>query len=203
MKLIFATNNKHKLEEIRSVIGKKFDILTLREAGIETEIPEPHDTIEANASEKSKFVYRLTGMNCFSDDTSLEVEALGGEPGVKSARYAGENRAFDKNIEKLLKKLGDNPNRKARFRAVISLILKGEEYLFEGSCEGNINYSPKGDGGFGYDPVFVPEGEKRTFAEMSLEEKNRFNHRRKATDKLVAFLQNFKQNNNIESGKQP
>jgi len=189
MKLIFASNNKHKIEEIRSLIGNKFEILTLKDAAINIDIAEPHDTIEANASEKSRVIYELTGINCFSDDTSLEVDALGGEPGVKSARYAGGDHNFAKNVEKLLAKLGNTSDRQARFRAVISLIVDGTETLFEGSCEGHIIFTPRGTEGFGYDPVFVPEGESRTFAEMGLEEKNRFNHRRKALDKLVTFLQ--------------
>lgn len=191
MKLIFATNNEHKAEEIRFVTGKQFEILTLKEAGIDIDIPEPHETLEANALEKSKTIYGLTGINCFSEDTGLEVEALNGEPGVKSARYAGENKSFEKNIEKLLANMESVDNRKARFRAVLSLILEGREYLFEGVCRGHILRTPRGNGGFGYDPVFVPEGESRTFAEMSMEEKTRFSHRRKATDKLVAFLQRF------------
>lgn len=189
MKLIFASNNKYKIEEIRSIIGNDFEVLSLHDAGIDIDIPEPHDTIEANASEKSRMIYGLTGINCFSDDTGLEVDALNGEPGVKSARYAGGDHDFEKNVEKLLHKLGNTANRKAKFRAVVSLIIDGNEKLFEGVCEGKIIFSPRGDKGFGYDPVFVPEGESRTFAEMSLAEKNLFNHRRKAVDKLVAYLQ--------------
>jgi len=203
MKLIFASNNVHKIEEIRSIIGKNFEIITLQEAGIDTDIPEPYDTIEENASAKSKFIYQVTGKSCFSDDTGLEVDALGGEPGVKSARYAGEDKSFDKNIGKLLLKLGNRSDREARFRAVISLILQGKEFLFEGICEGKINYTPQGNAGFGYDPIFIPDGENRTFAEMNLTEKNRYSHRNKALVKLVAFLQKLKQNHNIESGKQP
>lgn len=203
MKLIFASNNIHKIEEIRSIIGNSFEIITLKESGIDSDIPEPYDTIAENASAKSRFIYQFTGKNCFSDDTGLEVDALGGEPGVKSARYAGENKSFDKNIEKLLLKLGNSSDRKARFRAVISLILDGKDFQFEGICEGKINFAPKGNSGFGYDPIFIPEGENRTFAEMSLDEKNRHSHRRKALVKLVAFLQKWKQNHKIESGKQP
>ncbi len=136
MQLIFATNNAHKVEEIQSAIGGSLEVISLRQAGIDIDIPEPHDTLEANASEKSATIHRLTGMDCFSEDTGLEVTALGGEPGVKSARYAGEDRAFAANIEKLLGKLGDNPDRRARFRTVISLLIKGSEHLFEGICEG-------------------------------------------------------------------
>ncbi|MCZ2459630.1 MAG: RdgB/HAM1 family non-canonical purine NTP pyrophosphatase [Chitinophagales bacterium] len=194
MKLIFATNNSHKADEIRSIIGRKIDILTLKDAGIDVNIPEPHDTLEANATEKSRAIYKLTGTNCFSEDTGLEVKALNSEPGVKSARYAGEERSFDKNIEKLLQKLKDKEDRSAQFRTVISLIIDDKEYLFEGKAAGRIIREKRGTGGFGYDPVFIPEGAVKTFAEMSLEEKNRYSHRRKAVEKLVAFLNNFKPN---------
>jgi XTP/dITP diphosphohydrolase len=188
MKLIFATNNEHKVDEIRSILGEKFDIISLKEAGINIDIPEPHDTLEANASEKSKVIYELTGTDCFSEDTGLEVYALAGEPGVKSARYAGEGRSFDANIEKLLSNLAGKPDRQARFRAVISLLIDGKETQFEGICEGSIIEEKRGKGGFGYDPVFVPEGSVKTFAEMGMEEKAIFSHRAKATEKLVAFL---------------
>ena len=194
MKLIFATNNDHKAEEIRSVIGNKFEILTLKEAGIDIEIPEPHDTLEKNATEKSSTIYQLTATNCFSEDTGLEVDSLNGEPGVKSARYAGDSRSFDKNIEKLLNKLDKNPNRKARFRTVISLIINGKETRFEGVAEGQIINIKTGSFGFGYDPVFVPDGSTKTFAEMSLEEKNQYSHRKKATEKLVTFLNGLELN---------
>jgi XTP/dITP diphosphohydrolase len=189
IKIIFATNNAHKVEEIQSAIGGALDVISLRAAGIDIDIPEPHDTLEANATEKSSTIHRLTGANCFSEDTGLEVTALNGEPGVKSARYAGEGRAFEKNIEKLLSRLAAAPNRRARFRTVISLIWDGKEYLFEGICEGHILPAPTGEGGFGYDPIFVPDGDTRSFAQMSMEEKNRYSHRRKAADQLVAFLQ--------------
>lgn len=189
IKLIFATNNAHKVEEIQAAIGSKITVISLKDAGIGIEIPEPHDTLEANATEKSRTIWGLTKVNCFSEDTGLEVEALNGEPGVKSARYAGEDKAFDKNIDKLLHKLGDNPDRRARFRTVISLIWDGQEYQFEGICEGAITRERKGSGGFGYDPVFVPAGSNLTFGEMTLEEKGRMSHRRKAADKLVSFLQ--------------
>lgn len=189
IKLIFATNNAHKVQEIQAAIGAQIQVISLREAGIDVDIPEPHDTLEANATEKSRTIQQLTGENCFSEDTGLEVNALQGEPGVKSARYAGEDKAFDKNIEKLLNNLGDNPNRSARFRTVISLLWEGQEFLFEGICEGTIIGDKRGKEGFGYDPVFVPEGSTRTFAEMSLTEKGQFSHRKKAADKLVSFLQ--------------
>jgi XTP/dITP diphosphohydrolase len=189
MKLIFATNNQHKVEEIQAAIGNDLEIIPLKQAGIDIDIPEPHDTLEANASEKSRTIYQLTGQHCFSEDSGLEVEALNGEPGVKSARYAGEDKAFDKNIEKLLTKLGNSENRRACFRTVISLIWKGQEWLFEGICEGAITREPYGAGGFGYDPVFVPTGSNRTFAEMTMAEKNEISHRKKAADKLILFLQ--------------
>jgi XTP/dITP diphosphohydrolase len=192
MKLIFATNNQHKVDEIRSVVNEKFEILTLKEAGIDIDIPEPHNTLEENASEKSKTIYRLTGLNCFSEDTGLEVDALNGEPGVKSARYAGEGKSFAKNIEKLLFRLKGQTNRNARFRTIISLIWEGREYFFEGICEGKIIEEPRGENGFGYDPVFVPLGETRTFAQLTLAEKNFFSHRKKATDSLLSCLRSEK-----------
>jgi XTP/dITP diphosphohydrolase len=186
--LIFATNNQHKVDEIRAVLAGKWDIQTLKEAGIEKDIPEPHDTLEANALEKSRTIYEMTGKNCFSEDTGLEVEALDGEPGVRSARYAG-TRSFDDNIRKLLTRLEGKTNRKARFRTVISLILNGTEYQFEGICNGIIIDKTKGDAGFGYDPVFVPDGDTRTFAEMNMADKNLYSHRKKAMEKLISFLE--------------
>ncbi|TXJ27675.1 MAG: RdgB/HAM1 family non-canonical purine NTP pyrophosphatase [Chitinophagaceae bacterium] len=188
MKLIFATNNQHKVEEIRHSIGQQFELLTLKEASIDVDIPEPHDTIEANASEKSRTIYRMTDTNCFSEDTGLEVAALNGEPGVKSARYAGEDKAFDKNIDKLLHKLEGRDDTRARFKTVISLIIDGKETLFEGICNGRIIRERRGSKGFGYDPVFIPDGSDKTFGEMEMEEKDRFSHRAKATQKLVTFL---------------
>lgn len=193
MKLIFATNNRHKIEEIRHRVGNRFEILTLQEAGIDIDIPEPHDTLEANATEKSRTIYQLTQTSCFSEDTGLEVAVLGGEPGVKSARYAGEDRSSGSNMDKLLANLEGKSDRSARFRTVISLILDGQETLFEGICNGRIIHEQRGDQGFGYDPVFVPDGSEQTFAEMGLEEKGRFSHRGRATEKLVAFLNSFEQ----------
>jgi XTP/dITP diphosphohydrolase len=192
MKLIFATNNQYKIDEIKNVVGNKFEILTLKEAGIDIDIPEPHDTLEANAREKSTTIYQITNTNCFSEDTGLEVDALNGEPGVKSARYAGDDKLFVNNIDKLLKKLGKSENRTARFRTVISLLIDGKESLFEGICEGVIGYEPKGNGGFGYDSVFIPKSESRTFAEMDMDEKNVYSHRKKATVKLLAYLRTIK-----------
>jgi XTP/dITP diphosphohydrolase len=191
MKLIFASNNRHKADEIRSVLDKRFEIVTLKDAGIDMEIPEPYDTLEENASGKAKTIYELTGADCFSEDTGLEVEELNGEPGVKSARYAGDDRSFDKNIEKLLKKLEGKASRKARFRSVISLIIDGKEELFEGICEGRITEEKRGNKGFGYDPVFIPDGTNDTFAEMNLQEKITYSHRSKAIVKLVTFLNNL------------
>jgi XTP/dITP diphosphohydrolase len=186
--IIFATNNRHKVDEIRSVVGNKFHIITLKEAGIDIDIPEPHDTLDANAIEKATVIFNLSNTNVFSEDTGLEVEALNGEPGVKSARYAGDDRNFQGNIDKLLFKLQDETNRAARFRTVICLLLNGKQHLFEGVCEGEIINEQRGEGGFGYDPVFIPAGASKTFGEMSLPEKSMFSHRRKATDKLISFL---------------
>jgi len=186
--LIFATNNQHKVDEIRFVTGSQFEIITLKEAGIDIDIPEPHDTLEANASEKSRTIHRLTGKNCFSEDTGLEVESLNGEPGVKSARYAGDGREFQKNIDKLLHNLTRENNRSAKFRTVVSLILHDKEYLFEGVCEGHIAESQKGVEGFGYDPIFIPAGAAVSFAEMTMEEKTKYSHRQKAVTKLIEFL---------------
>jgi XTP/dITP diphosphohydrolase len=186
--LIFATNNQHKVEEILAIVGDKFNIITLKQAGITVDIPEPHDTIEANASEKSTTVFKLTKQNCFGEDTGLEVQALNGEPGVKSARYAGENKSFDANIDKLLKNMQGTKNRAAHFKTVISLMWEGKEYLFEGITQGQVLHERRGNNGFGYDPVFMPEESNKSFGEMDMSEKNVFSHRRKATDKLIEFL---------------
>jgi len=188
LKLIFATNNQHKVDEIRSVIDKNLELITLQEAGIDIDIPEPYNTLKENASGKSKVIFDMTGINCFSEDTGLEVDSLGGEPGVKSARYAGDDRSFNANIEKLLSKLVGKPDRSARFKTVISLLIDGRETLFEGICEGRIITERRGEQGFGYDPVFIPAGAVKTFAEMTMQEKNKFSHRKKAVEKLVAFL---------------
>jgi XTP/dITP diphosphohydrolase len=188
-RLIFATNNPHKVEEIQAAIGRKIEVISLKEAGIEIEIPEPYDTLEENASEKSSVIHRMTGASCFSEDTGLEVLAINGEPGVKSARYAGDDKSFEKNIEKLLDRLKGQVDRRARFRTIISLIWEETEYLFEGVCEGSILSERKGSQGFGYDPIFQPAGSALSFAEMTLDEKTQFSHRKKAADKLVIFLQ--------------
>lgn len=188
MKIIFATNNKHKVEEVRTLLPSSISIISLKEADVDIEIPEPHDTLEANAAEKARTIQKLTGENCFSEDTGLEVTALDGEPGVQSARYAGEGKSAQQNMEKLLAKMEQQQDRSARFRTVICLVLDGKEYFFEGICEGKITNGPKGDQGFGYDPVFIPDGAVNTFAEMGLTEKNKFSHRKKAVAKLVEFL---------------
>lgn len=187
--LVFATHNAHKVAEIKAVLGDDLQIRTLSEMGIHQEIPEPHDSLAANASEKSQTIFRLTGQHCFSEDTGLEIDALGGAPGVKSARYAGEDRDFKANLEKVLKEMEGSSHREARFRTVVSLIWQGKEHLFEGICEGQILLAPMGTGGFGYDPIFCPKGESRSFATMDMAEKNKFSHRRKAMEKALAFLQ--------------
>jgi XTP/dITP diphosphohydrolase len=189
VKLIFATNNTHKLEEMRVAAGSSLEIISLADAGIHQEIAEPFDTLKENAREKAQTIHRLTdGENCFSEDTGLEVDALGGEPGVHSARYAGEPVSYSNNCRKLLRALADTTNRRARFITVICLVLKDTEYFFEGRCEGQILRSPAGDAGFGYDPLFMPDGASKSFAEMDPQEKNVFSHRRKASDLLIAFL---------------
>jgi len=188
MTLIFATNNQHKVDEVKTVLPLHFDILTLKEAGIDIDIPEPHDTLEENAKEKAITIYHVANTACFSEDTGLEVFSLDGEPGVHSARYAGEEKSFAKNIDKLLDNLKDKEDRTAQFRAVICLIIEGNIDFFEGICKGRIIAEKRGTAGFGYDPVFIPDGAGKTFAEMDTEEKNIYSHRRKAVDKLVKFL---------------
>ncbi len=187
-KIIFASNNKHKAEEIRAVLGSQFDIITLKEAGIEIDIPEPHETLQENAREKSMVIHRLTGLDCFSEDTGLEVDALNGAPGVRSARYAGEHANTNDNLQKLLAEMKGIANRAARFRTVISLVLNGQEYIFEGDCEGTITESASGTAGFGYDPVFMPAQYDQTFAALGVEVKSAISHRKKAIAKMTAFL---------------
>ncbi|MFT3903289.1 MAG: RdgB/HAM1 family non-canonical purine NTP pyrophosphatase [Niabella sp.] len=188
MTLIFATNNANKVKEIRDALGGDIDIISLKEAGIDKDIPEPHDTLEANATEKSRTIYEMTGQNCFSEDTGLEVEALNGAPGVYSARYAGENPTYADNVAKLLQEMKGKSNRRARFRTVISLIINGKETQFEGICNGQITEHPSGSEGFGYDPVFIADGADSTFAGMSMAKKKEFSHRAKAVEKLVLYL---------------
>jgi XTP/dITP diphosphohydrolase len=192
MELIIATNNQHKVEEIRAALPEGFSILSLKEAGIDIEIEEPHSTLQENALEKALTINQLTKKNCFGEDTGLEVYSLDNEPGVRSARYAGETAGFEKNIDKLLLKLAGNQNRKARFRTVICLVLHGKEYYFEGICEGKILRERKGNGGFGYDAVFQPDTSSKSFAEMDMQEKNLFSHRAKALAGLVAFLKQIR-----------
>ena len=188
MKLVFATNNKHKLEEVRSMLRSEFELLSLNDIGCNEDIEETEDTLEGNAKIKSDFIKDKFGKNCFADDTGLEVEALDGAPGVYSARYAGSNVSFQDNVNKLLEEMQGVENRKARFRTVISLTLNGEQYFFEGICEGEITKKQSGDQGFGYDPVFSPFGTDLTFAEMSLEDKSKISHRGIAVREFVTFL---------------
>ncbi len=189
--IIFATNNKHKADEIRQVLKGLFEIKTLKEAGITIDIPEPYNSLEENAREKSTVIHSLTGANCFSEDTGLEVAALNGDPGVKSARYAGEDSDATENRFKLVQTMSGLSNRNAQFRTVISLILEGKEYQFEGICKGKITEQESGENGFGYDALFVPGGSEKTFAQMTMDEKSVFSHRRKATDKFVSFLNSY------------
>ncbi|HOC05022.1 MAG TPA: non-canonical purine NTP diphosphatase [Bacteroidales bacterium] len=192
MELVFATNNKHKIKEINDLLDDNFTILGLADTGITEDIPEEAETLEENALFKARYVHEKTGLNVFADDTGLEVPSLGGAPGVHSARYAGESKSFDDNIEKLLREMKDMTERSARFRTVIALILDGSEYLFEGTVEGEIIRERRGSGGFGYDPVFLASGYDLTFAEIPLSEKNRVSHRAKAMRKLIGFLSDQK-----------
>lgn len=194
MKLVFATNNAHKLEEISSILGDKIELLSLKDIGCHEDIPETADTLEGNALLKSSFIYRNYGLNSFGDDTGLEVEALGGAPGVYSARYAGgEGHDSQANMRKLLRELEGVENRKARFRTVISLILDGKECLFEGIINGEIIKEKRGGSGFGYDPIFKPEGYEQTFAELGAEVKNEISHRALAVKKLAQFLKEIEE----------
>ena len=192
MSLIFATNNAHKLSEIRAMLGTEIEILSLNDIDCHTDIPETADTLEGNALQKAQYVVDHFGMSCFADDTGLEVDALNGEPGIYSARYAGEGHDSEANMDKLLNKLGQNNNRKARFRTVIALLEikdgKTSQHLFEGTVEGEIIRERRGGTGFGYDPIFQPEGYDQTFAEMGNEAKNQISHRARAVKKLVEYL---------------
>lgn len=188
MQLVFATNNHNKLREINHILNDNFRLLSLSDLKIEEEIPEEEPTLEGNALHKARIIYDAVKMNVFADDTGLEVDALGGEPGVHSARFAGESKDSDANIGKLLFLLGSEKNRKARFRTVIALIIDGHEYLFEGIVNGKIINEKRGDQGFGYDPVFIPDGKEKTFAQMPLDEKNLISHRARAFEKLREFL---------------
>ncbi len=188
MELIFATNNSHKITEIQGILGASIVLKNLNDIKCTEDIPETGATLEANAAQKSLYIYNAYHVNCFADDTGLEVDALNGEPGVRSARFAGEQRNASDNMCKLLNDLGDNKNRKARFRTVISLIINGTEYQFEGAVEGRITSTQSGSKGFGYDPIFVPDGYDITMAEMDLHEKNKISHRARAIKKMVQFL---------------
>ena len=188
MKLVFATNNAHKLEEIREMAGGQYEIVSLKEIGCQEEIPEEQDTLEGNALQKARFVKERYGADCFADDTGLEIAALGGEPGVRSARYAGEGHDSEANMRKVLAKMEGVDDRRARFRTVIALILDGEEHLFEGEVRGEILREKHGAEGFGYDPIFRPEGFAESFAEMSLDAKNAISHRGRAPRALFGFL---------------
>jgi XTP/dITP diphosphohydrolase len=189
--LIFATNNEHKVSEIQSLLTKDINVITLKQAGINIDIPEPYDTLQANANTKAKTIFEITKQNCFSEDTGLEIDALNGAPGVHSARYAGTDRNFNANIEKVLANLKNYENRKAQFRTVICLIWNEKEYYFEGICRGQIAEQNSGTAGFGYDPIFIPEGATKSFAEMTMDEKNSYSHRQKAVTQLFSFLQSI------------
>jgi len=198
MDFIFATNNKHKLEEIQAMLGDKVNVRGLEEAGVFEDIPENQKTLEGNSLEKARYIYKKLDKNCFADDTGLEIDALNGEPGVFSARYSDLDKfdaenpdRTDANLKKVLQKLEGEKNRKARFRTVITLIIDEETYQFQGIVEGQILESRQGGAGFGYDPIFVPDGYKESFAEMPLTEKNKISHRGRAVEKLVEFLQEY------------
>ncbi len=196
MQIVFATNNENKLREIRNILGNSFSLLSLGDLNIRDDIPENEMTLEGNALRKARYIHRLLSMNVFADDTGLEIEALNGLPGVNSARFAGESKNSEANIDKALQMMGTTSNRMARFRTVIALILDDREYLFEGIIKGKIISERRGKEGFGYDPVFVPQGRDLTFAEMSLTEKNRISHRAKAFRKLRNFLLQYDNPNN-------
>ncbi len=191
MTLVFASNNEHKIKEIKSLLGDSFRLLSLQDINISEDIPEEEPLIEGNALAKARYVYNASGLNVFADDTGLEIAALDGLPGVHSARFAGENKDSSENIKKVLNMLGTNENREARFRTVIALILDKKEYLFEGIVNGKIIYEKRGTMGFGYDPIFVPEGNHLTFAEMDITEKNKVSHRARAFNKLKEFLLHY------------
>ena len=189
MKIVFVTNNQHKLDEIKNILGQEFNIVSLNDIGCHDDIPETGDTLEENASQKSNYIASRYALDCFADDTGLEVDALGGQPGVHSARYAEEtDHDSQANMAKLLDKLGNNNNRKARFRTVISLIVHGKEHRFEGIVEGRIAHRPSGVRGFGYDPVFIPDGYDKSFAELGDEVKNQISHRARAVRKLAEHI---------------
>ncbi len=197
MKLVFATNNQHKLHEIKQLIGSSIQLLSLADIDCNDDIPENQETIEGNASEKAFYIWNKYQINCFADDTGLEIEALNGEPGVYSARYAGEEKSPEKNIELVLQKLTKINNRKARFKTIISLVINGEEVQFEGIVDGKILEEKRGQSGFGYDPIFQPDESSFSFAEMPLAEKNKISHRGRATQKLVDYLNQLIKNEQL------
>jgi XTP/dITP diphosphohydrolase len=188
MDLVFATNNQHKLKELQAILGEDITLLSLNNIGCNEEIPEEQPTLEGNASQKAHYIFDKYGYNCFADDTGLEIDALNGEPGVYSARYAGDEKSAEANMEKVLEKMTKINKRDARFRTVISLIINGEEKLFEGIVRGEILKEKKGNSGFGYDPIFRPESFEQSFAQMELAEKNKISHRGRAVQKLVKYL---------------
>lgn len=196
MKLVFATNNENKLREIKNILGGSLILLSLSDLKINEDIPENEPTLEGNALHKARYIHRILNMNVFADDTGLEIDVLNGLPGVNSARFAGENKDSNANIDKVLSLMGDSENRNARFRTVIALIIDGKEHLFEGKVEGIIIRERRGNSGFGYDPVFIPEGRRKTFAEMSLGEKNLISHRARAFEKLREFLVHYQDQDN-------
>jgi XTP/dITP diphosphohydrolase len=187
-KLVFATNNAHKIEEVAAKIGNQFTLLSLDDIGCHIDIAETGSTFEANASIKSHYIFNQYKLNCFGDDSGLEIDALNNEPGVYSARYAGKHGDHDANIDKVLQNMAQSFNRKARFRTVISLLWNGKEHLFDGTIEGSIRHQRSGLKGFGYDPIFQPDGYNITFAEMSLQQKNEISHRARAVEQMVEFL---------------
>lgn len=192
-KLVFATNNDHKLRELMEILPPEFELLSLNDIHCTDDIPETGDTLEANAAQKSFYIWNKYRINCFADDTGLEIEAIGNEPGVYSARYAGEDKSAAANMLKVLEKLEGETNRKAQFRCVISLIIEGKETQFEGVVKGKILKEKQGEAGFGYDPIFVPDGYNQSFAEMSATDKNQISHRGRAVMKLVEYLKTLNQ----------
>jgi XTP/dITP diphosphohydrolase len=188
MKLIFATHNSNKAFEIQKLLPEQFQILTLDDLNFFDEIPENEPTIEGNSAFKAQFIFKKFNLNCFADDTGLEIEALKGRPGVHSARYAGEEKNADENMNLVLNELNQVSNRRARFKTLITLIIDGKQHIFEGIVNGRIILEKRGSNGFGYDPIFIPENETKTFAEMGLSEKNKFSHRARALEKMKAFL---------------
>ena len=191
MKLVFCTNNDHKIQEVTQILGNQFSFLKLNDIGFTEDIPEPYETLEENSTNKAKIVFEKTGYNTFAEDTGLFIEALDGEPGVYSARYAGEPSNSDHNMEKVLTKLSNSLNRRAHFKTVVTIILDGTIHQFSGICEGSIALEKSGQKGFGYDPIFIPNESSVTFAELTAEEKNKLSHRRKAFDQFAVFLSNL------------